>query len=194
MHLTIKSIAGFSMLEVLIAALVGAVGVAGIVGMQMKSIQIVGDTGNRTHAMMLASDLRNRMRANRVAADDYVIDNMSCTGQIPTVKLCSSHHNGSEIVPADDTCSNSDLALFDLVESLCGIGTITSSDGYSSAGTFISDPQLTIEALPDGDFSVDISWSTRIGGTDANDERQYYVADGTVADVQRDNYTLVFRP
>ena len=66
--------AGFSLFEVLIAMMVLAVGVLGIVALQFKGLQFNQDAYIRTQINMLSYDLADRMRLNAEDADGYVSD------------------------------------------------------------------------------------------------------------------------
>lgn len=59
---------GATLIEVLITVLILAVGLLGVAGMQMTSIQSNHSAYYRTQATVLAADLAERMRANREVA------------------------------------------------------------------------------------------------------------------------------
>jgi len=68
--------AGATLIEVLVAMVVLAIGLLGLAGLQATSIQSNHSAYYRSQATILASDLADRMRANRTAAltNAYVID------------------------------------------------------------------------------------------------------------------------
>lgn len=59
---------GFTLVEVLVALLVLSIGLLGIAGLQLKSLHDNQDAYVRLQASILASDIIERMRANRAAA------------------------------------------------------------------------------------------------------------------------------
>ncbi|OOG24910.1 type IV pilus modification protein PilV [Thioalkalivibrio denitrificans] len=59
---------GFTLVEVLIAVLVLAIGLLGLAGLQASSLRFNHDAQLRTQATLLAYDIADRMRANREAA------------------------------------------------------------------------------------------------------------------------------
>lgn len=59
---------GATLIEVLVAVLVLSVGVLGLTGLQMTSIQANKSAYYRSQATLLASDMADRMRANRTLA------------------------------------------------------------------------------------------------------------------------------
>ena len=65
---------GFTLVEVLVAVFVLAIGILGMAGMQAVGVRESQNTYYRTQADMLANDIIDRMRANRAAvASDTVI-------------------------------------------------------------------------------------------------------------------------
>ncbi len=68
---------GFTLLEVLIAALVLSLGLLGIAGMQIISLKNTNSAYQRAQATQLAYDIIDRMRANRDEAEksgsDYAV-------------------------------------------------------------------------------------------------------------------------
>lgn len=74
-----KSCSGFSLIEVLIALLILAVGVLGIAALQFKALRYSYDTNIRNQISFLASDIADRMRINRTniatyAGNNYTVD------------------------------------------------------------------------------------------------------------------------
>jgi type IV pilus assembly protein PilV len=59
---------GFSLIEVLIALLITALGVMGTVATHINTIKFNQTSDVRSHATMLAYEIADRMRANRTAA------------------------------------------------------------------------------------------------------------------------------
>lgn len=64
---------GVSLLEVMIAVLVLAVGILGAASLQLNAIRYSASAGHSTQASLIASDLLDRMRANSVALENYAI-------------------------------------------------------------------------------------------------------------------------
>jgi type IV pilus assembly protein PilV len=59
---------GFTLVEALVALVVLSVGLLGVAGMQLSSLQTNGTAFQRTQATFLAEDIADRMRANRANA------------------------------------------------------------------------------------------------------------------------------
>ena len=66
-----KTNTGFTLIEVLIAMLVLAVGLLGLAGLQATSLRNNQSAYNRSQATQLASDLADRMRANVAGKATY---------------------------------------------------------------------------------------------------------------------------
>ena len=67
-----KGIRGFSLIEVLIALIVMSVGMLGIAGLYVHGMQAGRTSLFRHHAVMLAGDVADRIRANPDAGVEYV--------------------------------------------------------------------------------------------------------------------------
>lgn len=64
-------VSGFTLVEVLIALIVLSIGLLGIAAMYVETLRANRSALVRTQAIALASDLADRIRANRVPADAY---------------------------------------------------------------------------------------------------------------------------
>ena len=65
---------GFTLLEILIAMLVLAIGLLGIAAMQLRGLQYSHDAYLRSQISVLAYDIADRMRLNRSEATNYTGD------------------------------------------------------------------------------------------------------------------------
>lgn len=66
---------GFSLLEVMIAMVIFAVGLLGLAGMQAIALENSFESSSRNQAIILAYSMSDRMMANRQAQDAYLISN-----------------------------------------------------------------------------------------------------------------------
>lgn len=64
---------GFTLVEVLIALIVLSIGLLGIAALYVETLRANRSALVRTQAIALAADLADRIRANRVPADAYVV-------------------------------------------------------------------------------------------------------------------------
>lgn len=98
-----KNQAGITLIESLIALVVAALGILGVVGVQMRTLTDTQTTVRRAQAIRLIEDLGERMRVNPNALanlDAYV---SAFTSTPPAGKNCSI-----------DTCTRTELAAYDL--------------------------------------------------------------------------------
>jgi type IV pilus assembly protein PilV len=63
---------GFTLIEVLVALIVLSVGLLGIAAMYVETLRANRDALVRTQAIALASDLADRIRSNRLPANNYI--------------------------------------------------------------------------------------------------------------------------
>ena len=89
---------GFSLIEVLVAILILGVGVLGVAGLQLLSLQNNTSAMYRTQAVQSAYDIIDRARANRAEAYNIAIDD-----DAPTASNCVT-----------STCSRTEMRNFDL--------------------------------------------------------------------------------
>ncbi len=90
---------GFSLLEVMIAMVIFAVGVLGLAGMQAIALENSFESSSRNQAIILAYSMSDRMLANRPALDNYLIAHADTVGVDTT---CNT-----------GTCTPAELASFD---------------------------------------------------------------------------------
>jgi type IV pilus assembly protein PilV len=64
---------GFSLVEVLIALVIMSVGMLGIAGLYVQSMQVGRTSMFRHHAVTLAGDVADRIRANPTAGAAYIV-------------------------------------------------------------------------------------------------------------------------
>ena len=124
---------GFSLIEVLVALLVLAIGLLGLAALQATGMRYSGNASLRTQVIILSQDMIERMRANptAVAASPAGSDN---TNYKITSTLTAATPNCSS------GCSSTDMATYDVknwqinLASLLpeGTGTIVVTDEGSS--------------------------------------------------------------
>lgn len=137
---------GLLLIEILVAAVIVAIGLAGIGTLIVRSIQSTQDNSQNAQTAWIVQDLIGRMHSNRRGAMDrnYAGTVTVGTPTDPTAcpavpaPICSDHVAlGASVSPV--ACDSRELALFDLWNVLCG--TDASND---AAGEFIRRPALTV--------------------------------------------------
>ena len=98
-----KSQSGFSMIEILVTLVIVATALLGTAGLQIYAMRVNQGGHLRTQAVFLASDIAERMEANKTAAisGSYVLANTTSASALNSV--CSS-----------GACTSAELAAYDL--------------------------------------------------------------------------------
>lgn len=94
---------GFSLVEALVALIVLSIGMLGIAGLHVESLRASRTALKRTEAVALASDMADRIRANRLGRNAY---NKELTQTITAEVACTDTAN----------CSPPEMAAHDLAE------------------------------------------------------------------------------
>ena len=129
---------GFSLIEVLFAVLILSVGILGMAGLQVTSVQQNRSSLLRAQAVQLANSMLDRMRAN----------NSTTYGPVAFTDAPNTSYNC--IV---NSCTVAQMAEFDIAEWKC---TINSTDG--SGATYSACKTLGISGqLPGGEGAITIS-------------------------------------
>lgn len=103
-------IKGVSLIEVLIAIVVASIGLLALAGVNTAAIRYTKMSQYRGTATLLANDIGERIRANRLGAGSYVVGtDFSTQATLPSApaKLCDSYGGG---VP----CTAAEVATADL--------------------------------------------------------------------------------
>lgn len=122
---------GFSLVEVLVALFVLAIGVLGVVGLQVVGLQNNTDALNRTQAVLLANGILDRIRANPGAVYTIGVNEPPPQGAVDCMTT---------------SCTPQQISDFDIVLWKCALGRF-SDDGACQG--FTNTP-----ALPDGDGNI----------------------------------------
>lgn len=115
---------GFSLIEILVTILILAIGLLGLAGLQTKMLGAEFEAYQRSHALVLAQDMVNRINANRTAAR-------------------ASEYSGSTVYGTgnslgDTACTQTDMADLDLcLWSRALKGAATTDDTNAKVGAMI---------------------------------------------------------
>jgi type IV pilus assembly protein PilV len=121
-----KTHTGFTLIEVLIAMLILAVGLLGLAALQTYTLRSNLAAYNRGQATQLLYDMSDRMRANKTAANSYLIADSSTDARTANKTVISSPAPVSPITVAtaaaacrtvaNTTCDATLLSTYDLIE------------------------------------------------------------------------------
>lgn len=101
---------GFTLIEMLIAAVVLSIGLLGLAGLQAQSLIFNKSAAQRSQATILAYDIIDRMRANKALAEAGAYDSAFNTGPSGSIN-CET-----------GTCSSGDMVTYDINQWLCLLG------------------------------------------------------------------------
>ena len=142
---------GFALTEVLVAVLVLSIGILGIAGLQMGSLQANNDAMHRSEALWLAQELVERMRANTAGVNsgaytDASNDDTLCNNTTPPT-VCSDYYNystGTKISAAN--CTADQMAAFDVWELKCGYQ-YSNTNVFANAADFLRNGRLSVQCI-----------------------------------------------
>jgi len=144
---------GFTLLEVLIAVVVLAIGLLGLAKLQTFGLHANHDAHLRTQATLLAYDITDRMRANRAAFLDASGNYITYPGGT-TSKQCE--WDGTTV----DDCTPTEMAQFDLAQWRSRV----TSDLPGGAATVCLDPTPDDGDDANGDGTIDATEYACDGG------------------------------
>lgn len=147
---------GFSLIEVLVAVLIVAIGLLGVAGMQLLGLKSNQQSFSKNQAAQHAQAILEKMRGNPegVFSGHYVFD--------------SDTYNCEDELEEDCTlltseCSTDDIAAYDLFNSYCGI-----QDGGAIGGIKgdLSHASLDISCASDcaSGIALELGWSEQVLG------------------------------
>lgn len=150
---------GMSLIEVLVALLVFAVGIVGFAALQLKSVRQVEETYSRSQAMSIAHDFIERARVNNSPnIPEYYLEPSSWTGELNNPGDCIVT---GDVPAAADACGSLEMARSDVYEV------------RSSLRTLLVNGKMNF-ATCDEVYCVTVAW----GETSLGDCNQSSFADG----------------
>ena len=139
---------GFSMIELLVAVLVMGIGVLGITGLQLLSLQNNRGALLRGEAVQLAYDIMDRIRANPGA--NY--DGLDLADAPPATADCNAN-----------ICTEAQMVTFDQAVWKCSLGNFNANAGcvaLRAAG--VLPPVQDQPGLPSGDGALEVDGATGV--------------------------------
>jgi type IV pilus assembly protein PilV len=158
-QLNVENLSGFSLLELLVTLVILSIGLLGLGLMQTTGLGLTKSAYARTQAMMLASDIADRIRANESSASSYV----ATTATTIVNTTCDAPNN----------CLGPALAVSDLSDwSNRVIRELPGGKGQilNSAGTAAACAGNTATSVTDGFMRVLVTWN-EANGASANVNR-----------------------
>jgi len=116
--------AGFTLIEILISLIILSIGLLGLSSLQLTALQRNTSSYNRSLATSLAYDIADRMRANKIAANN----NAYVTG------IANGPTGASSCIGSTAACTPAALAAYDLDEWKCQLGSHNANAACDPAG------------------------------------------------------------
>ncbi len=136
------------MIELLVAVLVMGIGVLGITGLQMVSLQNNRGALMRAEAVELAYDMMDRIRANPIGTPAGNAYNGVALGDTPAAPTDCNASN----------CTEGQMAVFDLAAWKCSLGNYNTNGVCTTLRTNNVLPPTTAQpGLPFGDGSIAVN-------------------------------------
>jgi len=118
---------GFTLLEVMVAMVIFAVGLLGLAGIQALSLETSHSSFSRSQAVLLAYEMVDRIKANSGVAGNYVTAHGNAAAEPASANKCDAF-----------TCGFTEMAAFDLWQWKTALAdNLLSGDGsvVNTAGT-----------------------------------------------------------
>lgn len=145
-----NSASGFTLIEILVAALILAIGILGMATMMLSSLKSDQSAFYRSMASTYAYDMADRIRKNAAwARDNTGYNAISTKGSIPTNPGCQTQANG---------CPPSSIAEIDIREWTTNFENI---NGIADAQykTVLPNSVGTVTRGTDNLFTIRVQWS-----------------------------------
>ncbi len=153
---------GFSLIEVMVAALILSTAILGVAGLQMLGMKGTQQSFMKTQAMGMIHSMTERMRANQmgVVAGNYTLN--SAIFHCPTEEAAMPNCSGGD-------CSSAQIATIDKVAIVCGYSTALGvrTGGVKTTSTndnvTLANGTMTVACVdcPLGDIRIQIAWDKR---------------------------------
>lgn len=139
---------GFSLIEILVAVLVMGVGVLGVTGLQMVSLQNNRDALLRTEALQMAYDVLDRIRVNPGAG-------------VLGIAYDGVDFDDAAVAPTDciaNNCTSAQITGFDIALWKCSLGGHNAEAVCTALRTANLIPPITSQpGLPNGNGQITVS-------------------------------------
>lgn len=161
---------GLTMLEILVAIFVFAIGVLGVAAIQLKSVHLLSDSNFVSSAVDIAGEVAERMRSNPEGIKSNAYNGLS----IDLSSNSSGTGSGGTTTPCSNGCSSANMVTNDTLAL------------QQSLATQLPSGALTVNRISDVShtYNVKVSWSAPI--------REDRKNTNTPHEIQSHNLTLFF--
>ncbi|MGB0898965.1 MAG: type IV pilus modification protein PilV [Psychrobium sp.] len=139
---------GFTLLEVMIAIAILAIGMLGIAGLNMVSMEHNHSAYLRSQAITISQDIIERMRNNPEAV---------AAGKFNDVKSAGQTMPNTDCLTADDGCSIDQLANIDIAQWAQMINSISDENSRQQ----LPGASATVKADANNIFTISVEWAAK---------------------------------
>lgn len=165
---------GFNIIEAMVAAVVLAVGLLGVAGLQLSGLRANQGSYFRSQASAVMLDMIERIHNNRLGADTGAYAQFTTANCAAPPTICAAESGGAN--PPATGCNAAQMATYDRYVVFCGVRGAggTRIDGINPAGTTPALPQASIavdcldnagaavaaiSCAPGSRYRVNVSWT-----------------------------------
>jgi type IV pilus assembly protein PilV len=172
---------GFSLVEVMVALIVCAVGLLGLAKMESLSLSSTGIAGSRALAALQASSLASMMHANR----DYWATTL--VGATPITVSATSNYSTAPDCTQAAPCTPPNMALADLKGWATSLSTLL--PGYVATITCLNTATPTVNTC-----AIQIQWIENAVAMDSTQGQAANMAALRASSTLNPNYTVYVEP
>lgn len=158
---------GFAMIEVLVTAIIVAIGISGVGVLLLRSLQATQDNSQKSQAMWIVQDYVGRIRANSLAAKDYgyvaSVSKANCSTE--PAAICSAIEGKDA-----EACTSSQMASYDNWITICGLD----NNSFDTPADFVVNPILESACTRKNgrqeciQYTIDLQWNTKLTTESSN--------------------------
>ncbi len=202
----IKKQRGFAMVEVLVTAVILAIGISGLGMLLLRAIQGNQDSVQQSQGLWMVQDYAGRIRANAPGGrrgEGYEIEagEYDCAAEEKLTKQCAELRtpaiNGDGVLKEAELCLPDEMAAYDRWTTLCRLD-VDGDHIYSNPSDFMINPVLTSKctnnhasrssntstgALDCVQYLVTLTWDTKL-------EKNYAATDDDAGPVRQNTYSV----
>jgi len=146
-----KSQLGFTMIETLVSLLIISVGILGFALLQVESLKAAKTATERSRAVHFATDMMDRIRANKASVTDYAVT-IDGPGTIPSTVCADPAATPALTIGSPNACTGAEMAAYEIwqwrtavQDAIYGLGNDNGEAGITVTGTDPWTVTLTIQ-------------------------------------------------
>ncbi len=190
---------GFTLIEVLIALVISAIGLLGIAGMQMFSINNTSASNVRAVAAIEAANLVSRMKGNpdywQSVSDNFAIRVVTDGGDVQIEDIDAATDNAGETLNAQ----NADCTVDGACDTAAKVAAYNLMRWKARLDTRLPNAEVSITRIKPNEsprfpiLSIDISWQEKVSAQNLRMKGSYYSSKNSNDTLANNIRTLSYR-